>query len=73
MPEPNFVQELAAAVTVPDFDACFREGDGGGASGDEPEELGDDGTQENAFGGEEGEDGDRVRGGCCTRLGERES
>ena len=38
------------------------EGEGGGATGDEPEEFGDDGAEEDALRGEEGENEDGVGG-----------
>lgn len=49
--ETDFVEVFARAVAVPDFDPRFAEGYGGGRAGDEPEEFGEDGAQEDAFGG----------------------
>ena len=57
MRETHAVEKFAGAVAVPDLDACFREREEGCAAGDEPEEFGDDGAEEDAFCGEEGEDG----------------
>ena len=54
--QADAVQVCAAAVAVPDPDALGRERCGGGVAGNEPEELGDDGTEKDAFCGEEGED-----------------
>lgn len=72
----DFVEVFAGAIAIPDFDPGFAEGQGGGRAGDEPEEFGEDGAQEDALGGEEGEDrgvffdsGGRVGGG----FGEREA
>lgn len=48
--ETDAVEVSAAAVAVPNFDAGGGEGERGCAAGDEPEEFGDDGAQENAFG-----------------------
>ena len=50
MGEAHAVEVFAGAVPVPDFDAGGREGEGGGGAGDEPEEFGDDGAEEDAFG-----------------------
>lgn len=58
--EANAVEELAGAVAVPDLDADVAEGGGGGVALDEPEELGDDGAEEDSLGGEQGEDGAAV-------------
>lgn len=60
--EPDAVEIRPAAVAVPDLDAGGGERQRGGAAGDEPEELGDDGAEKDAFGGEEGED-------WCGELG----
>ena len=49
------VEIRARTVGVPDLDAGCGKGEGGGTAGDEPEELGDHGTVEDAFGGEERE------------------
>jgi len=49
MRQADAVEEGAAAVAVPDLDALRGEGEGGRAAGDEPEELGDDGAEEDAF------------------------
>lgn len=57
MGEADAVEVGARAVAVPDLDAGCGEGKGGCAAGDEPEEFGDDGTQEDAFGCQEGQDG----------------
>lgn len=51
MRESNAVEVFAAAVAVPDLDAGFGEREGGGVAGYEPEELDDDGAEEDAFGG----------------------
>jgi len=61
--EPDAVEIRPAAVAVPDLNAGGGKRDGGGAAGDEPEELGDDGAEEDAFGCEEGEDWDWWFGG----------
>lgn len=55
--EAEVVEELARAVAVPDLDALRGESVRGGVAGDEPEELGDDGFGEDAFCGQEREDG----------------
>lgn len=60
MGEAHAVEELAGAVAVPDLDADVAEGGGGGVALDEPEELGDDGAEEDSLGGEQGEDGAAV-------------
>lgn len=54
--QADAVEELAGAVAVPDLDADVAEGLGRGVALDEPEELGDDGAEEDALRGEEGED-----------------
>ena len=51
------VEVGAGGVAVPDFDVLGLQRRGVGVATDEPEELGDDGAEEDAFGGEEGEDG----------------
>lgn len=61
--EPDAVEIRPAAVAVPDLDAGGGQRDGGGAAGDEPEELGDDGAEKDAFGGQEGKDSDWGFGG----------
>lgn len=48
--ETDAVEVFAAAVAVPDFDPGGGEGLRGGAAGDEPEEFGDNGAEEDAFG-----------------------
>lgn len=58
--EPHAVEELAGAVAVPDLDADVAEGRGRGVALDEPEELGDDGAEEDSLRGEQGEDGAAV-------------
>lgn len=58
--EPDAVEELAGPVAVPDLDADVAEGGGGGVALDEPEQLGDDGAEEDSLCGEEGEDGAAV-------------
>lgn len=58
--QADAVEELAGAVAVPDLDADVAEGGGGGVALDEPEELGDDGAEEDSLGGEQGEDGAAV-------------
>lgn len=58
--EPHAVEELAGTVAVPDLDADVAEGGGGGVALDEPEELGDDGAEEDSLCGEQGEDGAAV-------------
>jgi hypothetical protein len=60
MGKPVLVEEFARSVAVPDFDTGFGKGEGGGGARDEPEEFGDYGAEEDAFGGEEGEDGGAV-------------
>lgn len=57
MRQAHAVKVFTAAVSVPDLDSRVREGQGGCRAGNEPEELGDDGAKEDAFGGENGEDG----------------
>lgn len=54
--QADAVEELAGAVAVPDLDADVAEGLGRGVALDEPEELGDDGAEEDTLRGEEGED-----------------
>ena len=48
--EADAVEEGTGAVAVPDLDALGRERFGGGVAADEPEEFGDDGAEEDAFG-----------------------
>ena len=48
------VEVFAGAISVPDFDAGGREWEGGCGARNEPEEFGDDGAEEDAFGGEDG-------------------
>ena len=80
--EAQVVEELARAVAVPDLDALRGECVRGCVARDEPEELGDDGFGEDAFCGEEREDGcaaavegefERARGedgvGACAGSG----
>lgn len=73
--EADLVEELARAVAVPDLDTLFAQGGGCRAALDEPEELGDDGAEENALCCEEREDGGSVvverelkGGGCEDRV-----
>ncbi len=44
------VEVFAGAISVPDFYAGGGEGEGGRGARDEPEEFGDDGAEEDAFG-----------------------
>lgn len=60
--ESDAVEVGARAVAVPDLDPGAGEVDGGGGAAYEPEELGEDGAEEHAFGCQEGEDG-RTGGG----------
>lgn len=48
--QADAIEVFAAAVAVPDLDTGFREGEGRGGAGDEPEEFGDDGAEEDTFG-----------------------
>ncbi len=74
--EADGVEVSTGAVAVPYFDAGGGEGDGGGGARDKPEEFGDDGAEEDAFGGQKGEDADwgggRVGGVGGAREGEAE-
>lgn len=49
--EAEGVEVATGSVAVPDFYARCAQGQGGGGAADEPEEFGDDGTGEDAFGG----------------------
>jgi hypothetical protein len=60
--KPNAIEVGARSVAVPDLDAGFGEGEGGGGAADEPEELGEDGAEEDALGCEEREDGGAAGG-----------
>ena len=44
------VEVFAGAISVPDFYPGRREGEGGCGARNEPEEFGDDGAEEDAFG-----------------------
>lgn len=61
--QPHRVEVLAGAVAVPDLDAGGSEGQRRGGARDEPEQLGDDGAQEDALRGEEREE--RRPGRCA--------
>lgn len=61
--ESDAVKVGARAVAVPDLNARFREGEGGGRAADEPEEFGEDGPEEDTLGCEERENGGAVGGG----------
>jgi len=71
--ETDAVEVFTGGVAVPDFYTGGGEGEGGGAAGDEPEELGDDSAEEDAFSGEEGEDGSGGLGGVGGGPGEGEA
>lgn len=58
--QADAVEELAGPIAVPDLDADVVEGEGGCVALDEPEELGDDGTEEDPFCCEQREDGAAV-------------
>lgn len=47
--EPEVVEELARPVAVPDLDILRAQGGGGRVALDEPQELGDDGAEEDAL------------------------
>lgn len=61
--EANAVEVGAAGVGVPDLDSGGGEGQRGGGAADEPEKFGEDGAEEDALCGEEGEDGSAGGGG----------
>lgn len=44
------VEVFAGAISVPDLYPGRREGEGGGGARNEPEEFGDNGAEEDAFG-----------------------
>jgi len=56
--EPDAVEVRAAAVAVPDLDAGRGEGERRRRAADEPQELGEDGAQEDALCREQGEEGE---------------
>lgn len=56
MGEAIGVEEVAGAITVPDLDSLGGQWERGGTACDEPEEFGNDGAEEDAFGGQEGQD-----------------
>lgn len=58
--ESDAIEELAGPVAVPDLDADVAEGGRGCVALDEPEELGDDGAEEDSLCGEQGKDGAAV-------------
>jgi hypothetical protein len=51
MGKADAVEIFSAAVAIPDLYAGFGEGKAGRGAGNEPEEFGDDGADEDAFGG----------------------
>lgn len=61
MGEAIGVEKVAGAITVPDLDSLGGQWERGGAACDEPEEFGDDGAEEDTFGGEKREDEGAVR------------
>lgn len=58
--QADAVEELAGPIAVPDLDTDVVEGYGGCVALDEPEELGDDGAEEDPFCCEQREDGAAV-------------
>lgn len=56
MGQADAVQEFARAVAVPNLDAGFAQGQRRRVALDEPQQLGDDGFEEDALGGQERED-----------------
>jgi hypothetical protein len=58
--QADAVEELAGPIAVPDLDTDLVEGEGGCVALDEPEELGDDGAEEDPFCCEQREDGAAV-------------
>lgn len=61
--EPDAIEIGTRSIAVPDLDAGFGEGEGGGRAADEPEEFGEDGAEEDALGCEEREDEGAAGGG----------
>lgn len=61
--QTDTVEVSARSVAIPDLDAGAGEGEGGGGAANEPEELGEDGAEEDALGCEEGENGRAAGGG----------